>query len=232
MDGNAKYVRQNLFFSHQQAPEINSLVTQFARNVAGRVRITQTYTGSITDIAVQVPQVFHRLPASTLTAAADSRFQFFKSKILPTLRIDKLEQSHTLIVIPSYFDFVRIRNYLQEHNYSTGSISEYTSRSKVDRLRNQFVEGEVKFLLYSERYHFFRRTRMKGIKHIVFYGPPTFSKFYGELVNFLADASRDGDVSCQVLFSAYDRLALERVVGSERLVKMMSGSKEAYMFSI
>ncbi|KAJ3330562.1 hypothetical protein HDU91_003539, partial [Kappamyces sp. JEL0680] len=97
LDGHAKYVRQNLVFSHQQAPEINAL-TKYCKNIAGAVKITQTYEGSVGDVVVQVPQVFYRVPSSTLGGSADARFDFFINKILPTLRMDKLEQSNTAIV--------------------------------------------------------------------------------------------------------------------------------------
>ncbi|KAJ2991756.1 hypothetical protein HDV02_003492 [Globomyces sp. JEL0801] len=118
----------------------------------------------------------------------------------------------------------------QEHNYSSTGISEYSSKSKVDVSRNEFISGDIKFLLYSERYHFFRRNKLKGAKHILFYGPPVFP-YYAEFVNKLG---ADGltDATCSLMFDQYDRLGLERIVGSERCDRMIKGSKEAYMFSV
>lgn len=31
--------------------------------------------------------------------------------------------------------------------------------------------------------HFFRRLRLKGIRHIIFYQPPLYPHFYSEMVN-------------------------------------------------
>lgn len=230
LDSKTKYVRQTILISHLSAPELNSLATIYGKNVAGKVKITKDYEGSITDVIVQAPQVFHRVPVSSLMNSADVRFNFFIAKILPTLRMAGMEQGHTMIVIPSYFDFVRVRNYLVDHNYSLAPISEYTSRSKVDRYRNEFKSGEVKFMLYSERYHFFRRTKMKGYKHIVFYALPVFPSFYSDLVNGMK-GDENTDCTCTSLFSAFDRLSLERIVGSARMSKMVKSDKDAFMFA-
>lgn len=105
-------------------------------------------------------------------------------------------------------------------------ISEYTDKSKVDRSKSLFKTGEIKLLLYSERYHFFRRTKTRDIKHAVFYSLPSVSNFYPEILNNIS-----GDGNCTVLYSNYDKHVLERIVGSNRAKKMINGSKSAYMFS-
>ena len=48
-----------------------------------------------------------------------------------------------------------------------------------------FYHAEAQFLLYSERFHFFRRPSIKGILHLVFYQPPTFPHFYSEMCNLM-----------------------------------------------
>lgn len=48
-----------------------------------------------------------------------------------------------------------------------------------------FFHTEAHFLLYSERVHFFRRFRIKGIRHIIFYQPPTYPHFYSEMCNLM-----------------------------------------------
>ncbi|KAJ3317262.1 hypothetical protein HDV06_001818 [Boothiomyces sp. JEL0866] len=229
LDNKIQYVRQNIIISRFNAPEINSLINNFSKNVCGRVKISSEYDGVIQDVAIQVPQVFLKLPACSLKDLPDTRFNFFISKVLPTLRRSLVEQPNTLIIIPSYFDFVRVRNYLKEHNYSVGAISEYSSRSKVDRTRNYFKEGEIKFLLYSERYHYFRRPILKGVRHIVFYGCPVF-EYYAELVNML-DNDNFNESTCALVFSQYDKLALERIIGNDRAERLIKAQKDAFMFT-
>jgi U3 small nucleolar RNA-associated protein 25 len=62
----------------------------------------------------------------------------------------------TLIFIPSYFDFVRVRNSMKKMELSFAAISEYTPATGVSRARTQFYQGIKHFLLYTERAHFFR----------------------------------------------------------------------------
>jgi len=40
-------------------------------------------------------------------------------------------------------------------------------------------------MLYTERAHFFRRFRLKGIGHIIFYQLPQYPHFYSELCNYI-----------------------------------------------
>ncbi|EGF79767.1 hypothetical protein BATDEDRAFT_1232, partial [Batrachochytrium dendrobatidis JAM81] len=228
LDGRAKYVRQNLIFSSIISPEINALANTGSQNVAGRVKITRAYSGTISDVANHVPQLFHRMHQHSVQSSPDTRFTYFIEQILPTLRRSMIQKPHTLIFIPSYFDFVRVRNYLTEHNYSFGSISEYTSRSECDRVRHQFKIGDLSFLICTERFHFFRRNNLPGVRNIVFYQIPTNAIFYSELLNMLEHNA--GDLTCSVIYSMYDKLALERVVGSVRAERMISSVKDTFMF--
>ncbi|XP_016120688.1 digestive organ expansion factor-like, partial [Sinocyclocheilus grahami] len=82
------------------------------------------------------------------------RFQFFVDKILPQYRDSVM--SHTFIYVPSYFDFVRLRNYLKKEDVSFASVSEYSQRSEVSRARHYFQKGEKQFMLFSERFHFYK----------------------------------------------------------------------------
>ncbi|GAA6107906.1 U3 small nucleolar RNA-associated protein 25 homolog, partial [Tachysurus ichikawai] len=85
----------------------------------------------------------------------DERFRFFVNKVLPQYRDSVM--SHTLIYVPSYFDFVRVRNFLKKEDVSFCVISEYSERSEVSRARHFFSKGEKQFLLFSERFHFYKR---------------------------------------------------------------------------
>lgn len=84
------------------------------------------------------------------------RFQFFIDKVLPQYRDSVM--SHTLIYIPSYFDFVRLRNYMKKEEMNFTSICEYSSKSEVSRARHFFQKGEKHFLLFTERFHFYKRS--------------------------------------------------------------------------
>lgn len=65
--------------------------------------------------------------------------------------------SHTLVYVPSYFDYVRLRSYMRREEMGFASICEYSSRSEVSRARHAFQQGDKQFLLFTERFHFYKR---------------------------------------------------------------------------
>lgn len=62
---------------------------------------------------------------------------------------------------------------------------ECLQEGKIARARDMFYHAEAHFLLYSERFHFFRRPSIKGVLHLVFYQLPTFPHFYSEMCNLM-----------------------------------------------
>ncbi|KAM3582055.1 rRNA-binding ribosome biosynthesis protein utp25 [Umbelopsis sp. WA50703] len=236
LDGRAKYLRQTLIFADFLTPEINALFNKYMKNVAGKHKIKQSYDGSMVDVIANVQQTFIRLEAQSLATVDDLRFKYFIEKTLPTLQRSSITQSHTLIFVPSYFDFVRLRNYLEDNKYSYAHICEYTPTPQVSKARSDFFHGRVSFVLYTERFHFFRRYNIRGSYHVIFYGLPDHPSFYTEIVNYLAlkaDASsaEEATFSCSALFSKYDMLKLERIVGTDRAKKMCTSGKNLFAFS-
>ena len=67
---------------------------------------------------------------------------------------------------------------------------------------------------------------------MVFYSLPEYAHFYSEIANMLdcSDSQEGGTVSCLVLFTQYERMALERIVGKTRCDHMMSSKKATFMF--
>ncbi|KAJ1442931.1 hypothetical protein B484DRAFT_441852, partial [Ochromonadaceae sp. CCMP2298] len=71
----------------------------------------------------------------------------------------------------------------------------------------------------------------------IFYSLPEYAHFYAECVNMLslttgAGAGAGGleGLSCLVLFTVYERMALERIVGAKRCAHMLSCAKNTFMF--
>ena len=163
---------------------------------------------------------------------ADARFDFFKKNVLS--QILRMNQKNTLIITPSYFDYVRVRNELIRKEADAAYVCEYSRDSEISRGRSRFFHGQKEIMLYSGRAHFFRRFRLRGALHIVLYSLPEYAHYYSELVNLLEEADSRGlgaSVSCTVVFTKYEKMALERIVGSRRAEHMLTSRKNTFMFS-
>ncbi|XP_076318730.1 U3 small nucleolar RNA-associated protein 25 homolog [Tachypleus tridentatus] len=236
LNGWAKYYRQTVVFTSVNVPPIMSLFIKYCQNYAGSVILKNSiHHGSINQVVVQLPQVFHRFDTKSFKTAADDRFQFFISKVLPDYKDSVM--SHTLIFVPSYFDFVRLRNYFKREDLNFVQLCEYTSDAKVARARNMFYHGWRHFLLCTERFHFYRRYRLKGIQHIIFYGLPQYSHFYSELCNFIHPSLQQKrkktaclSATCTVLYCRYDAQELASVVGTVKTKHMINSDRKVHMF--
>ncbi|XP_019371949.1 PREDICTED: digestive organ expansion factor homolog isoform X3 [Gavialis gangeticus] len=227
----SKYYRQTLLFSALQDPQINSIFNKHCFNYRGQVAVRNVpMIGSINHVVVQLPHVFRRLESDSLVSVIDARFQFFIDKVLPEYR--DAVMSHTLIYVPSYFDYVRLRNYFKKEELNFTYTCEYTKKSSISRARQFFFKGERQFLLFTERFHFYKRYTIRGIRNLIFYELPTYSHFYSEICNMMK-ATNNGEEAtwtCTVLYSKYDVQKLAAVVGIERAAQMLQSDKSVHLF--
>ncbi|XP_004924541.1 U3 small nucleolar RNA-associated protein 25 homolog [Bombyx mori] len=235
VNGWAKYYRQTLVFASVLLPEIKSVLNKKCHNYAGKVLVENPVeVGSIQQVLLQIPQIFHRFNASTALESAEARFEYFIKEVLPKQR-DTL-MSHTLIYVPSYFDYVRIRNYFKKEDISFVQICEYSKDAKIARARDMFFHTEAHFLLYSERVHFFRRFRIKGIRHIIFYQPPTYPHFYSEMCNLMQESNQNkyGGSECNmtvsVLYCRCDLVRLGALLGAARGARVLRADRPVHMY--
>uniref|UniRef100_A0A3Q0TC27 U3 small nucleolar RNA-associated protein 25 homolog n=1 Tax=Amphilophus citrinellus TaxID=61819 RepID=A0A3Q0TC27_AMPCI len=226
----AGHYRQTLVFSSIQDPQINNILSKHCSNYRGQIVIKNIpRTGSICQVLVQLPHVFQMFSSDSFMDH-DARFQYFVDKVLPQYRDSVM--SHTLIYIPSYFDYVRLRNYMKKEEMNFASICEYSSKSEVSRARHFFQKGEKQFLLFTERFHFYKRYTIKGIQNLIFYGLPSFPHFYSEVCNMLAAESQGEEASwtCTALYSRYDTYKLAAITGAQRAGQMLNSNKAVHLF--
>ncbi|KAG9316733.1 digestive organ expansion factor, partial [Chiua virens] len=212
----AKYLRQTILLSPFETPETRSLYNISLKNVAGKVRVEKSWP------AVHVPEginhTFLTFECLNPREEADKRFNYFATQLLPKVLKSAVQSANTVVFVPSSFDFIRVHNYFRKMNgISFTVLSEYSSNQDISRARQAFFSGKKAFLLVSERFHFYRRYKIKGIRNIIFYGPPAHPQFFSEFLTcpFLEDGVDPSDVTCRVVCCRYDWFKLERILGSK-----------------
>ena len=244
LDGRALRWRQTIMVSRFSDPHIISTFNNYSKSIAGRMKIRRkvpTDDASICNVLTKVRQVFQRAACDSIVAQGECRVKYFKDTILPQLI--RTNQNHTLIYIPSYFDFVSVRNIMMKNEIASHhfvSVTEYARVSEVTRGRARFLQGKKRIMLYTGRSHFFSRHHIKGAKHLIMLGLPENPEFYPELLNMLSEVSSDDDadvmnidspISCMNLFTKYDAQCLERIVGTKHSERMVKSEKRTFLFS-
>ncbi|MDA9098343.1 def/UTP25 family protein [bacterium] len=255
LEGLAKHHRQTVFLSSYQSPEINAL-SRTCHNVAGRIKYrVNNYPGvlgrataangssrlrfdRIPDVVVGVDEQSNQSGEGSKNLVAlsdDARFKHFYKFTLPRLRENP--RAGTVVFIPSYFDFVRVRNLLTETELSFAVASEYTPPRDAARARTIFADGRKRVLLVTERAHFYHRRKVKGVREVVFYGPPEHPEYFAEFVEFAASntsgsGSNNSETTATCAFAKLDGLRLERIVGTQRAKKMLApDANSAFVFT-
>lgn len=239
----SKYYRQLLIFTSISMPLLHSFFQTHSSNYEGYLTYKHRVENpEVKHLTSKCRQQFLYFDATNAKDSCDDRYNFFIRHVLPryhginSRNTDGTGKNnnydHTLIFVSSYFDYVRLRNYFRREKLSFTQICEYTEDNKVAKARQLFYFGARQFLLYTERCHFYNRYKIKGIRNIIFYDPPLFSKFYTELVNMLtpelqgkkmADDPRDFEAT--TLFSNHDTLQLGAILGYSNAVKLIETKK-------
>jgi U3 small nucleolar RNA-associated protein 25 len=236
----AKYFRQTIIMSAFNTPELLELQRLHCHNWAGKIRLQPEYSGVLQQLGVKAKQTFSRFQSAMVERDPDARFEYFTTAIVPSLVKRAKDANGTLIFIPSYLDFVRVRNYFATSaavsSITFGAISEYADVPEASRARSHFLTGRHRVLLYTERAHHFRRYQLRGVRRVIFYGLPDNPIFYKEIAGgYLTKSEQDQDIepgqgAVRAVFSKYDVLKLERIVGSKRVGKMMQERGDTFDF--
>lgn len=169
-------------------------------------------------------------------------------QVLPAVLKSAMQSTGMAVFVPSSFDFIRVHNYFRKSAALLGVsftvlselvfihriaglsnliLNRYSTPAEISRARQSFFTQKTSFLLISERFHFYRRYAIRGIRNLIFYAPPDHAQFYTEFCSypFLDEGvgfdAGDGDVTCRLIWGRWDRMALERIVGSEGLRDLM-----------
>ena len=235
----AKLLRQTLVFCEYLTPSINNLISSKSHNLSGKVKfkpIINSENSMMNSIGLKIKQIFQRFDSQSPLQDPDARYKYFINAILPSLLKTSSYEDGIMIFIPSYFDYLRVKNYLKTSTkFTFGSIDEYSSQSKLTKTRQEFASGKIKLLLYTERLHYFRRYEISGVKTLIMYGLPSNPLFYKELIRFIGKSvfkeECDLDLALvKILFSKWDAVNLEKIVGNERAPVLCNSMNELYEF--
>ncbi|KAI0256360.1 digestive organ expansion factor [Lactifluus subvellereus] len=224
LDGHAPYLRQTVLLSAYETPETRGLYNQSLKNLAGKVRTLRRWA------PVQVPegldQNFIQFDCASTKDELEKRFAYFTNQLLPLVLKSAVQSANTVIFVPSSLDFIRIQNYFRKQQLSFAVLSEYTTNQDISRARQAFFSGKKSFLIISERFHFYRRYKIRGIRNLIFYGPPDHAAFYTEFLSypFLDEGVEPSDVTCRVLYSRYDWFRMERIAGTKGASQLIKSS--------
>ncbi|ODV61044.1 rRNA-binding ribosome biosynthesis protein UTP25 [Ascoidea rubescens DSM 1968] len=245
INDNYKLLRQNLIFCKFLTPEINNLLSyKNTLNLSGKVKFKKIFKSelaSINKIGFKVKQYFTRFNSSSPLNDADERFKYFKMNVVSSIlkqQHDDQDEGGTLIYISSYYEYLRIKDYLSNKtSLDFTSIDEYSTQSKLSRNRDLFFKNRYKIILYTERLHFYNRFDIKGVKNIIFYNLPSDEVFYSEIIlRYLSNSMLNNIIKdinlcfVRVLYSKWDQLLLEKIVGEDKTPIMCYSNNETYEF--
>lgn len=267
LDGLARCLRQTLVCAPFATPVLLQLFNT-SLNLAGRLKtvpeilpstaaLDRLATTTLAASSSSARQLFSRFPAASTPAGdPDARWEFFRAAVIPSLQRSSSSSSGAgggvLVVVPSYLEFVRVRNGLSAAlenaaGVEFAAVSEQSDVRDVSRARSHFANGRLGVLLYTFRAHHFWRYRLRGVNEVVLYQLPDNPVFYEEVVAMMVDGGAGGGVGgktgggggrsgggrtprVRALFSPWDRLALERVVGTKRAATMCSDKGDTFEF--
>ncbi|KAH0827979.1 digestive organ expansion factor [Lanmaoa asiatica] len=224
LDGFSAYLRQSILLSPFETPETRSLYNTSLKNVAGKVRVNKSWP------TLRVPEgidhTFLMFDCLNPREEADKRFSYFTTQLLPKVLKSAVQSTNTVVFIPSSFDFIRVHNYFRKMSgLSFTVLSEYSSNQDISRARQAFFSGKKAFLLIIsyDSPGIFSRYKIRGIRNILFYGPPTHPQFFSEFLTypFLDDGVDPSDITCRVACCRYDWFKLERILGSRGVKAML-----------
>jgi len=246
LDSHAPYMRQSILLSSYDTPEFRGLYRSTLKNLGGKVHLTSTKeAGVLNQVRSGIRQNFQKFTCNNIQLESQLRIETFLNKTFKTIQKSALSSSKTIIFVPSYFDFVQLQEELRkkyaEHFDSFAILTEYSSGKEISKSRTQFFNEKKKFLIVTERFTFYRRYILRGAKTIVWFGLPEHKDFYSEfLENMFKVGDKNegeeeqvdvGDVNVIAMYSKYDYLKLERIVGTDIATRMVGDEKNSWRFT-
>ncbi|KAK7071363.1 hypothetical protein SK128_001398 [Halocaridina rubra] len=235
LDGYAAMYRQTVLFASTHIDH-NRAVINKCKTFTGRVQVLNAVkAGTVQEIVAEAELILTRVVGMR---DPDARFKYFVNEVLPQYKGNR--RIGVMVYIPDYCDYVRLVKHLKDDGgTSFTSINEYLSgeTAKLAKRRSDFFDGKKQFMLYTERFHFYRRYRIKGVRHVIFYELPTYPHFFSEVCNLMVTGNQNrrtqkrhiGNSTATVLYQQSDITKLIGILGSHRAGAIIKAQKKVHV---
>lgn len=238
LEDQAPYFRQTVLLSAFNSWNLQYMWDKNCLNWAGGTLVQPLYSGVIHSMSIKVKQTFSRLDCKSAEEVPEKRMTHFTTTVLPNLvKYGAEDAKGTLVLFPDSMEY-RLFALRAKSNppvdLSFGSLWEYSEVREASRARSHFASGRTDVLLYTERAHHFFRYNLRGVRRVIMYGLPDNPIFYKEIVQgYLGASYRDGTWprgfgTVTVLFSKWDAMKLDRIVGMQTRQKMLSDARDTF----
>ena len=89
-------------------------------------------------------------PVQSFEHADGSRFTLF-TKTLWSSIYDDNTVGYTVLLVPSYFDYIKLKTFFKSRNAQVAMICEYTDKKECQRLRTCYENKEMPVMMITER---------------------------------------------------------------------------------
>jgi len=127
---------------------------------------------------LDLQMTLRRLPANdSIEKVEDSRFNLFTKQLWKGIyeEVSTEQSGYTVVLVPSYFDFVKLKGFFKRKNARVAMISEYTPKKEAQRLRSLYEEKDVPVIMVTERALVFEKIRIRFARNLVLYTIPESS---------------------------------------------------------
>jgi U3 small nucleolar RNA-associated protein 25 len=212
-DKNHAQMRQNIAYGSVITPEVHSLFASFPNLRGGLMVRPLLYAAA----ALPGGATFKKLIAGNVQAIGEVVGGFFADRLVAQIKQWRSkppeEAKRTVLYFVSSLRFLQARKVLEDNNVAFLEMGDDAHEADGKRMRRGYRQDPNAVLLITERFFFHYRLQPGEVGRAVFMQPPTFHNFIGEIAG-------TGEVT--VYFTEFDGMALERIVGSHTLPRVLS----------
>jgi len=186
LDKKGKQLKQTIMLSKFNSLELSYIFKKCSStNYLGKLIIPYEFQCPLSKelIVKNIKISLRKIPVGDLETAAERKFDYFTKKIWPKLYENC--KSYTILYVPTYFDFMRLKKYFNDTHASVGCISEYTKKGACQGQRALYETRRIRFLMYTERAQYFELVKLRFARHLIFYGIPENPDFLTEMIDLL-----------------------------------------------